>query len=352
MAQLFGEYFSREQLLPYLGSMLQVAGAKSYTFRNGRGHGVKAIDVKTGSGLNYSVLIDRGMDIAFAEYCDKPLGWIAKTGITGPEYFENGGIDFLRSFTGGLFTTCGLTQVGAPGQDGDEVLGIHGRISHLPAETFNTEERWEEEEFIISINGQLRESCLYAENLVLQRQISSHLGDTKIRVSDRVENQGYVDTPFMLLYHVNLGFPIVSEHSRLYSSAVKVEPWNDTAIQGNGAYDRFEKPVPGYLYQNFLHHMPKNKDLVSVAVVNEKLEFGVYLSYSPDQMPCFTEWKMMGSQDYVVGLEPGNCIPEGRIEARNNGRLEMLKPSEVRHFNFEIGVLPNRVEIDSFISKL
>ena len=29
--------------------------------------------------------------------------------------------------------TCGLTQVGSPCRDGDEELGLHGRIHHPPA---------------------------------------------------------------------------------------------------------------------------------------------------------------------------------------------------------------------------
>ncbi len=62
---------------------------------------------------------------------------------------------------------------------------------------------------------------------------------------DIVENQGYNETPFMLLYHINFGFPVVSEHTRLYSSAEKVEPWNDEAKNGDGIYGRLSTLKPG-----------------------------------------------------------------------------------------------------------
>lgn len=351
MPKLYGKEIRKEELLQYAGSMPQIAGIRTFQFQNGRQHGVKAADVRTGSGLNFTVLFDRSTDIAYAEYCGKPLAWICKNGIVAPHYFENGGMGFLRSFSGGLTTSVGLTQAGEPGIDGDEVLGIHGRISHIPAETYSVQEEWEGDEYVMRINGQMRETCLYAENMVLKREIVSKLGESVISIKDRVENQGYNNTPFMLLYHVNFGYPVVSEQSRLYSSAEKVEPWNEAAKAGNGKYDRFEKPTPGYQFQNFTHFMPQDKDGVLVGIVNEELSFGGYLEYSPQEMPCFNEWKMMGQQDYVVGLEPGINIPEGRLQARENNRLAILKPGESREFNYSIGVLPDQAAIDAFIRR-
>jgi hypothetical protein len=351
MAELYGKKISREELLQYAGSMPQIAGIRRFQYQNGRQHGVKAADVRTGSGLNFTVLLDRSIDIAYADYCGKPLSWVCKNGIVAPQYFENGGIGFLRTFSGGLTTTVGLTQAGEPGIDGDEVLGIHGRISHIPAETYSVHEDWEGDEYVMRIRGQMRETCLYAENMVLKREITCKLGESVISIKDTVENQGYNDTPFMLLYHVNFGYPVVSEHSRLYSSAERVEPWNDAAKTGNGKYDRFERPQKGYQFQNFTHYMPRDKDLVLLGIVNEELSFGGYLEYSPKEMPCFNEWKMMGQQDYVVGLEPGINIPEGRLQARENNRLAMLKPGESRNFNYRIGVLPDQAAIDTFIRR-
>jgi hypothetical protein len=352
MAKLYNTSVSREYLLQHAGCLSQIAGVRLFEYNYGRAHGVKGADVRTGSGLTFTVLIDRCMDIAFADYCGKPIGWICKNGITAPYYFENGGIDFLRSFVGGLTTTCGLTQAGAPGIDGEEVLGIHGRISHLPAEWFSFDESWKGDDLIIRVQGRVRETCLYAENLVLHREILCHLGESKIFVHDIVENQGYNESPFMLMYHINFGYPVISEHSRLYSSAQRVEAWNEEAKKGNGRWEFFESPTSGYRWQAFLHHMSTERERAAAAVVNEKINFGAYVAYSPGQLPFFNEWKMMGQQDYVVGLEPGISIPEGRLEARKNGRLAMLEPRESRSFAYEIGVLDGNEEIAQFISKI
>ena len=36
----------------------------------------------------------------------------------------------------------------------------------------------------------------------------------------------------------------------------------------------------------------------------------------------------MGKTDYVLGLEPGNCTPDGRDVLRKNGTLKFLQPDE------------------------
>ena len=50
--------------------------------------------------------------------------------------------------------------------------------------------------------------------------------------------------------------------------------------------------------------------------------------YNKDELPCFTEWKLMGKRDYVLGLEPGNCTPDGRDVLRKNGTLKFLSVGE------------------------
>ena len=54
------------------------------------------------------------------------------------------------------------------------------------------------------------------------------------------------------------------------------------------------------------------------------------MQYDKKSLPCFTEWKLMGKRDYVLGLEPGNCTPDGRDVLRKNGTLKFLSVGEIR----------------------
>ena len=93
---------------------------------------------------------------------------------------------------------------------------------------------------------------------------------------------------------------------------------------------------------------PGGDGRVGAALVNETLELGLYVKWPKRQLPCFTQWKQLGMGEYVVGLEPGNCQPIGRIEQRKRGSLEVIKPGEQRRFELEIGVLPDRDAIERF----
>src|SRR5918993_789314 len=61
------------------------------------------------------------------------IAWLSHGGITSPAS-SGKGLDWLSSFGGGLFTTCGLSHVGGPEADKFGERGLHGRISNLKAE--------------------------------------------------------------------------------------------------------------------------------------------------------------------------------------------------------------------------
>ena len=44
----------------------------------------------------------------------------------------------------------------------------------------------------------------------------------------------------------------------------------------------------------------------------------------------------MGVRDYVLGIEPGNCYPDGRSKVREDGNLEFINPNESKIKGFEV----------------
>jgi uncharacterized protein YdiU (UPF0061 family) len=88
MAKLYGKEFSKFELMKRIGDISQVAGAKEYLLTSGKADGVKAIDVKTGTGLSFTVLPSRGLDIAWADYKGQAIAFISKTGVVAPAYYN------------------------------------------------------------------------------------------------------------------------------------------------------------------------------------------------------------------------------------------------------------------------
>ena len=133
MAKLFGQDFSRAELCRRFGDLSQIADAREGVLTGGRADQMRVVDVSTGSGLAFTVFPSRGMDIGWASYQGRPISYMSPTGPVKAEFHEPAGSGFMRSFFCGLVTTCGITQMGRPCEDGGETLGQNGRLSHTPA---------------------------------------------------------------------------------------------------------------------------------------------------------------------------------------------------------------------------
>jgi hypothetical protein len=353
MATLFGRQWTRAELMQRVGDILQVGGPRLVTLGDGKERGVRAVECRTGSGFQFTVLLDRGLDIAAAEYCGKSLAWRSMTEDAHPAYFEREGLGWLRTFYGGLVVTCGLTQAGAPTVDQGQPLGLHGRVSHLPAKNVWVDGAWEGDEYRFWVRGKLQEAVVFGENLQLTREISARLGENHLTIRDTVENLGYARTEQMLLYHINIGFPAVDEGSELISPTRAATPRDAEAEKGKEEYARLSAPVPGYKEKCYFHEMATGPGgVVKAAIANRALGHAAYVRYQKSQLPNFTEWKMMGQGNYVIGMEPANCLVMGRADERARGTLQFLEPGERREYELEIGVLTSREEIDTFAAEV
>ncbi len=338
--------FRRSHLLPRIGDISQIGGLRHYQLLEGRARGVEAIDFRTGGGLAFTVLPGRGMDIAWADYRSTPLTHITKAGILGPQYYEKDGLAWLRTFFGGLLTTCGLANVGWPCQDEadpfgiDRARGLHGRISSTPAEEVCLSQDWTGEQMVLWVRGKMRQACFKAEHLTLTREIAATLGGVSFRLHDEVENLSQVRLPLMILYHINFGYPFLDAGSELLNRSSQVEPEGDSARANLGRYAVYEGPRPDYTEEVFHHTLEATADgRCTVALVNPALCLCAYLKFQNRQLPCFAQWKFLQRGDYIAGLEPANCRAEGCERARRNGRLQMIEPGEIRTFDLEFGVL-------------
>jgi hypothetical protein len=348
MSRLFGGEYSREELRRMTGTMGQVAGIRLSELADGKARGMRVASVHTGGGLRFQVLIDRGMDIGAAEHAGKPLAWIHPT-LGGPDQYEPLGYGWARTFGGGLVVTCGLTFFGHPEQDAGETLGLHGRISHIPAEKVRVTEEWRGEDYVLVIEGQVRQSVLGAENLLLTRKISTRLGATALTIDDTVRNDGFRETPHMILYHCNFGFPVVSPSSYLVVDDEQVRPRDEPARAGFAEHTKFEPPQPGYAEQVFFHKPRVDNDgYVRAAIANRDLGFGAYIKYRAAELPYLAQWKLMGAGDYVCALEPANQWETPRHVLREEGRLRFLAPGEEVHYQVEIGALVDAQAVSEF----
>ena len=357
MPHLFGHDYTRDDLMRRVGSISQIGGVRPSKLTEGRAKGVRAIDFNLGNSLEFTVVPDRGMDVFAARFQGMSLAWHSAGGMTAPPYYEPEGLGWLRSFAGGLVVTCGLTYAGAPTVDQGQELGLHGRVSNLPATGVHAAGCWDGDDYLMWASGEVRESVVFGENLYLFRKVWARLGERRFYIEDLVRNESYRQVPHQILYHINLGFPLVDAGSRLLTPSARVTPRDDEARKGASEWNIITDPIPGFAEKVYYHEMQADDEgYVRAAVVNFTLwqgePFGLYVKYRKEQLPRFIEWKMMGEGDYVVGMEPANCGVEGRNVDREQGTLVFLQPGEERQYQLELGLIVGEEEYEQFRSLL
>jgi hypothetical protein len=356
--QLFGRHYTRADLEKRIGRLDQIAGITPVELVDGRSRGVRGFDVATGSGFAFTAIADRALDVARASYEGIALSWLSRNGIVGPAYYEPRGDAFLRSFFGGLFTTCGLTSFGPPGSDRWGNFGLHGRIDATPAEGVVHETRWEGDECILEIRGIIRQTRVFGEDLRLDRCLRTTIGGDHLEVHDIVTNEGGTRIPHMILYHCNGGFPLLGDASELHLSQSSMRPRDDEAKKGIDAWNQGGKPSPEFAEQVFIHDPIACADgRAAVVLHNAKLRedrgLALVIRFDPAQLPALFTWRMLGYGTYVMGIEPANCPTiEGRVKAEERGTLPFLGPGESRRYDLEFRILTQPDEIAAYLQQI
>ena len=297
---------NRKELMKRIGSIEQVGGVRDFTFNDGKAKGIRAIEVNTGV-LCFTILADRSMDIAQAFYKSTPISWISKTGITSPYLYEKDGLSWLRGFYGGLITTCGLKNIGNDYKD----QGLHGRIANIQAEKISVSAEWVGDDYIMQVSGEMRESVVFGENLVLKRKITAKLFDNKIYVEDTLVNEGFNTEDVALCYHCNFGYPLVSENSKITNVPADIE----------------SMLPPTHNLPEECVGVEKTGDVETIGIENGEL--GAYITYKRDTLPDFLIWKKFAESDYVVGLEPRTTNYGGKDVDINNAYVKLLPFDEL-----------------------
>lgn len=347
----FGREYSREQLLAHCGSARQLARILSCELNDGKERGVRCLVFQTGGGLNFTVVPDRGMDIAYADYFGKSLAWISPSTIVAPQYYEPEGWNWVRGFYGGLLTTCGLVNVGAPDVIDDEAHGAHGRISYTPATNVSYDMVWAGDDLYLLARGEMRDYRMNRYNLVLKRRIQVRAGDSSLRIHDTLVNEGARSVSYEILYHINAGFPILTREAYFTSPSCMITPRDQAAEEVKEHWRLCADPTPGYQELIYYHDVfPCSDGKVWAALVNPVLDGGLalYVKYDPTNLPILMQWKMFGEGTYVLGIEPTNSFGLSLERQKALGMVSIIEPQQEIDFHLELGVLAGADEITVF----
>lgn len=356
MVELYGKSFTRAEIEAASGALSHAAGVRLVTLENGLERGNRMLEFRSGTGLRFTVLIDRAMDIGDCEHGGRGIGWTSPAGFRHPslhEYEGEGGLGWLRSFSG-LMVTCGLdhilfmnevptdSYIYGPRQTASHSL--HGRIGHVPAQLSGYGECWEGDRCFLWAEGVVTQAAVFGEHLELHRRIEIEVGTNEIRLYDRVVNRGFYRTPHMFCYHINVGHPVLEEGAR-YLAPIRDVVWAAHA-------DSYDRQGVGYRYlpgpqldfheQVWQHEMAADTNgEVPVALVNDRLGLGFMVTTRKEQFPCMYEWQNLQAGQYALGLEPSTHHVLGNAAARERGEMIWLTHGQSRRYDTRFTVLPD-----------
>lgn len=317
---------------PYIGQETQIYGIEEHRIVGGKGDGMRLLEIRNGKGLEMSISADRAADITRLSVFGSNLSYFSPCGYVAPAYYQQTGSDWLKSFTAGFLTTCGLQAVGSPCVDDGEELPLHGSIANIPAEQIC----WYEEKEALVVKAQIRDEVIFGRKLRLNREIRVSLAENSFVIRDEIENTGDKIQPFEILYHMNMGYPLLDEDSIVEIPAKEVLPRDEHAAEDIENCLKMEKPQAGYVERCYYHKFAGKESYASI--YQPKTGRKVTIRFDAEKLDGFVEWKMMGVRDYVLGLECGNCYPDGRDVMREKGMLKFLEPGETVIYEVRVDV--------------
>ena len=277
-----------------ISNFQQVASLRRYVITEGRAKGLDVIDCDNGK-IRFLLNVSKALDIMQIYHEGQNVSFLSKNAFISQNQ------DFLRRFEGGMLYTCGLDSVG--GREGFE---LHGTFHNTCAEVVKAEC----DEDGINVEAIIKDTALFGKNLVVKRKITSKVNSSTVNLEDVLLNEGYSDENYCVLYHVNVGYPMLDDGGRIVADVDSAVARNAWAQEKKGEIFAITEPLAGH---EETCYFIKNKT-PTVAYINEKLGKSFTLEYSGDTLPCFVEWKSMACGDYALGLEPATTELDGNFK--------------------------------------
>ena len=289
---------------------LQKAYIRRYTLTDGKENGIKVVELDNGL-IRVLLNESKGLDVMQLFHNGVNISFVSRNGFTARD------IDFMNRFEGGMLYTCGFDSIG--GRDGFEV---HGSYHTYPAKVISILEG----ETALQVIAEVEITSLFGENLLFERKILLPVDSEKLLIHDTLINRGTKEENYCLLYHVNLGYPMLDEGVKVLADVESIAPRTPYAETKMANYNVFEAPIDNE--EETCYFITTKND--SIAVENQKLGKRFTLKYSKNTLPCVVQWNSPASQDYALGIEPATCFLDDRFEYKT------IKPNQKIAFSLEM----------------
>ena len=310
-------------------------------FIGGAADQVEVVEVDTG-GVRVMLLPTRGMSIWYLEAGGIRFGWDSP--VAGPVHpslvpvFDPSGLGWLEGFDE-LVVRCGLESNGAPEHDNEGRLAypLHGRIGNLPADSLSIE--YDEASGRLEVIGEICESKLFFKDLRLRSRLRVHAGSGQVDLLDDVTNHLSRPATMQLLYHINVGTPILGKGASLHAPIEELAPKDALSASEIDEWNVYGGAEAGYAERVYFARLRPNALNDTTAMLKSADgRSGFAVSFSVTGLPRFIVWKNTAatSDGYVTGLEPATNFPNQRSFEAKQGRVVEIGSGKTASFRISL----------------
>lgn len=242
----------------------QICSVKRLKYVSGRAKDLEILLVNNGK-LCFELLVDKCLDIGALYHEGTNISFLTAGGLNTQEN------EFDANFNGGFLYTCGLDTVGG------RILPIHGRIHNIPAEII----KCEVSESGVEIVGIIKQYSLFGEKLSLKRTVKTGVNSQELEVIDEISNDGYLDSEYCIMYHTNIGYPMLDNGVSITAPIISTTPRNDYAKQFVDTCLTMCEPKADNEETVYFHTVEKG----DITIENKKLNKTVNISYNEKALP-------------------------------------------------------------------
>jgi hypothetical protein len=296
----------------------------------------RSLAVRLMGGLDFEVLPGRGFDVGDTYLRGIPLSWFSPV-ADARALPSLAGRSWLSRFTGGLITTCGLSNIG-PATD---TVGMHGDFSHLPAREVSYGTSVSPEVHSATLAATIDSVSLFGPSFRVRRVItaSAHAdGTATLSVRDDVTNVGTESAALSLLYHVNLGAPLIAPGSR-----VRVESQGVRAREPHPHVpDWSVLPQPAdHTTESVFEHSAALADehgFAKAAIASPDGGLGIEVAWTAATLPRLYQWVFPTRGRWALGIEPSSAPLFGEDRTGPNAGAPIVPPGETREHEIRVTV--------------
>lgn len=324
---------------------------------SGKSAGVEVCVIDTGKA-QVVVLPSRGMAVWQIRTGDVDFGW--RSPVDGPVHpslvpvCDSDGLGWLEGFDE-LVVRCGLESNGAPEKDDQGCLRypLHGRLGNLPATSLAVEVNVATGQ--LALVGDCIESKLFFKRLRLRARIAVTAQSADVHLIDEVTNELSAPATAQMLYHINVGVPLLGAGAKVLAPIARLAPKNELSAGEVDHWNQMPAPQAGYTERVYFAQLACDQHGKTAAMLRSPDGgSGLGVAIDTKTLPYFILWKNTAAEadGYVVGLEPATNFPNARSREAAQGRVVHLPAGETVRFEVTLHPLGTDQEVADFQSRI